>query len=63
MIAIDISGQEALDADLKSIQQIKVTGNLARYENTIMFFIIEERKKTILYFLEKPSNHCNFILL
>ena len=49
MIAIDLSKQQALDADPKAIQQINFTGTLAQEENasTTMFFIIEEAKKTI----------------
>ena len=54
MIAIDLSKQQALDADPKPIQQINFTGNLNRGEdendNTIIFFIIEEVKETILDF-------------
>ena len=53
MIAIDLSKQQALDADPKAIQQINFAGNLnrARYvnENT-MILIIEEAKETILDF-------------
>ena len=30
MIAVDLSKQQALDADPKAIQQINVTGNLDR---------------------------------
>ena len=47
MIAIDLSKQQALDADPKAIQQINFIGNLARYPiaNTTMFFITEEAKK------------------
>ena len=48
MIAIDLSKQQALDADQKAIQQINFTGNLDR--EATMFFIIEEAKETILYF-------------
>ena len=49
MIAIDLSTQQALDADPKAIQQIKFTGNLSRNPNanTTMYFIIEEAKETI----------------
>ena len=49
MIAIDLSKQQALDADPKAIQQINFTGTLAQEENAIttMFFIIEEAKKAI----------------
>ena len=54
MIAIDLSKQQELDADPKSIHQINFTGNLNRGENvndiTITFFIIEEAKETILDF-------------
>ena len=54
MIARDLSKQQALDTDLKTIQQINFTGNLAREGNTnsIMFFIIEEAKETVLDFLQ-----------
>ena len=54
MIATYISKQEALDADLKAIQQISFTGNLTQVrsvnDNTAMFFIIEEAKETIWHF-------------
>ena len=54
MMAIDLSKQQALDADTKAIQQIDFTGNLNRgkndqgqdiNDNTTMFFIIEEAKE------------------
>ena len=47
MIAIDLSKQQALDADPKAIQQINFTANLDRAGNTAMLFIIEEAKETI----------------
>ena len=50
MIAIDLSKQQALDADPKAIQQINFTANLDRAGNTTMFFIIEEAKETVLDF-------------
>ena len=50
MIAIDLSKQQALDADPKAIQQINFIENLDREGNTTIFFIIEEVKKTILDF-------------
>ena len=52
MIEMNLSKQEALDADPKAIQQINFTGNLARdgNANTTMFFIIEEEIETILDF-------------
>ena len=52
MKAIDLSKQQALDADLKAIQQINFTGNLAQDGNTTIFFITEEAKETILDFSE-----------
>ena len=50
MIAIDLSKQEALDADPKAIQQINITENLDRAGNTRIFFILEEAKETVLDF-------------
>ena len=44
MMAIDLSKEQALDADPKAIQQIKFTGNLDRASGATMFFIIEESK-------------------
>ena len=49
MIAIDLSKEQALDADPAS-QQINYTANLDRAGNTTMFFIIEEAKETDLDF-------------
>ena len=50
MIAIDLSKQQALDADPRAIQQINFTANLDRAENTTMFFVVEETKETFLDF-------------
>ena len=50
MIVIDLTKQQALDADPRAIQQIKFTANLDRAGNTRMFFIIEDAKKTVLNF-------------
>ena len=50
MIAIDLSKQQALDADPRAIQQINFTANLDRVGNTTMFFIIEGAKETVLDF-------------
>ena len=50
MIVVDLSKQQALDADPKAIQQINFTANLDRAGNTTMFFIIEEAKETVLDF-------------
>ena len=48
LIVVDLSKQQALDADPKAIQQINFTANLDRAGNTTMFFIIEEAKETVL---------------
>ena len=50
MIAIDLSKQQALDADPKAIQQINFTANLDRAENARLYFILEEEKETVLEF-------------
>ena len=41
MIAIDLSKQQALDADPKEIKQSNITGNLERINGEIMLFITE----------------------
>ena len=41
LIAIDLTKQHALDADLRAIQQINFTANLDRAGNITMSFIIE----------------------
>ena len=50
MIAVDLSRQQALDADPRAIQQINFTANLDRAGNTRVYFILEEAKETILDF-------------
>ena len=50
MIAVDLSKQQALDADPRAIQQIKFPANLVRAGNTRVYFILEEAKETILDF-------------
>ena len=47
MVAVDLSKQQALDADPKAIQQINFTANLDRAG---IYFILEEAKETILDF-------------
>ena len=49
MIAIDLSRQQALDADPRAIQQINFTAKLDR-ANTRIYFILEEGKETIFEF-------------
>ena len=50
MIGLDLSKQQAFDADPKAIQQINFTENLDQEEGATIFFIIEKAKKTILDF-------------
>ena len=50
IIAVDLSKQQALDADPIAIQQINFTANLDRAGNTRIYFILEEAKETILNF-------------
>ena len=51
MIAINLSKIQALDADLKAMQQINVTGK-PEWQATV-FFIIEEAKETVLDFSQR----------
>ena len=51
MIAVDLSKQQALDADPRAIQQINFAANLNRV-NTRIYFILEEAKETILNFVQ-----------
>ena len=50
MIVVDLSKQQALDADPKAIQQINFTANLDTAGNTRIYFILEEAKEMILNF-------------
>ena len=50
MIAIDLSKEQALDADPRAIQQINFIANLDRAGNTRIYFILEETKETVCKF-------------
>ena len=50
MIGVDLSKQQALDADPRAIHQINFTANLDRVGNTRIYFILEEEKETIVDF-------------
>ena len=50
MIAINLSKQQAFNADPRAIQQINFTANLDRAGNTRIYFILEEAKDTTLDF-------------
>ena len=47
MIVVDLSKQQALDADPTAIQQINFTANLDRAEITRIYFILEQAKETV----------------
>ena len=53
---IDLSKQQALDADTKAIHQNGFTGNLDRTQITTIFFITEEAKGTISDFSQGFAN-------
>ena len=50
MVAVDLSKQQALNADPRANQQINFTGNLDRAGNTGIYFILEEARETKLDF-------------
>ena len=50
MVAVDLSKQQALDANPKAIQQINFTANLDRTGNTRFYFILEKAKETVFEF-------------
>ena len=50
LIAIDLSKQQALDADPRAVRQIIFAANLDRAGNTTMLFITEQVKETVLDF-------------
>ena len=53
MIAVDLSKEQALDADPRAIQQINFTANLDETRNTRIYFILEEVKEAILNFAQR----------
>ena len=59
MIAVDLSKQQALDADPKAIQQINFASNLDREGNTWFCFILEEAKKTVFEFSQGTVSFAN----
>ena len=50
MIPLNLSKQQALDADRKATQQINFTALLDRIGNTRFYFILEEAKETVFGF-------------
>ena len=53
IIAVDLSKQQALDADPRANQQINFAANLDRAGNTSIYFILEEAKESILDFSQR----------
>ena len=53
MTAVDLSKQQAVDADRKAIQQTNFTANLEKAENTKIYFILEEAKEIVLDFSQE----------
>ena len=53
MIAINLSKQQAFDADPKVMQQINFTANIDWAKQTAIYFIIEEANETVLYFSQE----------
>ena len=53
MIVVDLSKQQALDADPRANQQINFTANLDRAGNTRIYFILEEAKESKLDFSQR----------
>ena len=53
MITIDLSKQQALDADPKAIQQINFTAKLDREGSTRLYFILDEAKETVFEFSQR----------
>lgn len=52
MIAIDLRKQQALKADLKSMQKINFSGDLKFVASKTVFIVIQEFKETILDVLQ-----------
>ena len=61
MIAIDLSKEQALDADPRAIKQINFTRNLDRAGKTAMHFIIEEANETVLDFFKELRGCCQCV--
>ena len=50
LIVINLSKQQALNADPRAIQQIDFTGNLDEGDGATIFFITEQAKETVFEF-------------
>ena len=64
MIAVDLSKQQALDADPKVIQQINCRANLDRVGNTRTYFILKDGKRNCFWiFTRNRKSFVNAISL
>ena len=61
MIAIDLSKEQALDADPRAFQKFNLTANLDRAGNTTIYFILEEAKETVLDFSQGTVKVCKIL--
>ena len=59
MIAVDLSKQQALDANPRAIQQINFTANLDRAGNTRVYFILEDAKNDSRLFTRNSKSIVN----
>ena len=55
MIAVDLSKQQALDADPRVIQQINFTANLDKPDNTRIYLIFRRSERSYIKFC---TRHC-----
>ena len=62
MIAVDLSKQQALDADPRANQQINFTANLNRAGNTRIYFILEQAKETKLGFSQGTVKYYKHVI-
>ena len=53
LIAVDLSKQQALDADPRAIQQINFVANLDKDGDATMFFITDTAKETVFEFSQR----------
>ena len=57
MIAVDLSKQQAVDANRKAIQQSNFTANLEKAGNTKIYFVLEEVKEIVLDLYQYKITH------
>ena len=57
---MDLCKQQEFYADAKAIQQINFTGNLTRFREARIYFIIDEVKETVLCFSKRTVKVLRF---